>query len=106
MDEKTKELVAIGASVAANCYIYMKQHVAKCDEIGVARAEVRAAAEVGKMVNRVAATNTHKFVDELLGAEKPVPANWREVARTVLSDEALRGQTPVGKCRAGQARGH
>jgi hypothetical protein len=41
----------------------------------VARAEVRAAAEVGKMVNRGAATNTRKFVDELLGAEAPAAAD-------------------------------
>jgi AhpD family alkylhydroperoxidase len=71
MDEQTKELVAIGASVAANCYPCMKHHLAKCDALGVARTEVRAAAEVGKMVNRGAAANTRKFVDELLGAEEP-----------------------------------
>ncbi len=47
MDEQTKELVAIGASVAANCYPCMKHHLAECDELGVARAEVRAAAVVG-----------------------------------------------------------
>ncbi len=29
MDEQTKELVAIGASVAANCYPCMKHHLAK-----------------------------------------------------------------------------
>ncbi len=74
MDEQSKELVAIGASVAANCYPCMKHHLAKCDELGVARAEVRAAAEVGKMVNRGAASNTRKFVDELLGVEEPALA--------------------------------
>ncbi len=74
MDERTKELVAIGASVAANCYPCMKHHLAKCDELGVARAEVRAAADVGKMVNRGAASNTRKFVDELLGVEEPALA--------------------------------
>ena len=67
--------MAIGASVAANCYPCMKHHLAKCDELGVARAAVRAAAEVGKMVNRGAATNTRKFVDELLVSEEPAPAD-------------------------------
>ncbi len=33
MDKQTKELVAIGASVAANCYPGMKHHLAKCDEL-------------------------------------------------------------------------
>ncbi len=75
MDEHTKELVAIGASVAANCYPCMKHHLAKCDDLGVAAAEIRAAAEVGMMVNRGAASNTRKFVAELLGAEEPALAD-------------------------------
>ena len=52
MDERTKELVAIGASVAANCYPCMKHHLAKCDELGVAAADIRAAAEVGMISRR------------------------------------------------------
>ncbi len=71
MDERTKELVAIGASVAANCYPCMKHHLAKCEDLGADGAEIRAAAEVGMMVNRGAASNTRKFVAELLGAEAP-----------------------------------
>ncbi len=35
MDEQTKELVAIGASVAANCYPCMKHHLAKCEDLGI-----------------------------------------------------------------------
>ncbi len=71
MDEQTKELVAVGASAAANCYPCMKHHLAKCEDLGVAGAEIRAAAEVGMMVNRGAANNTRKFVAELLGAAAP-----------------------------------
>ncbi len=75
MDERTKELVAIGASAAANCYPCMKYHLAKCEDLGVGGAEIRAAAEVGMMVNRGAAGNTRKFVAELLGAEAPARAD-------------------------------
>jgi AhpD family alkylhydroperoxidase len=75
MDDQTKELVAIGASVAANCYPCMKHHLAKCENLGVDGAEIRAAAEVGMMVNRGAASNTRKFVAELLGAEAPALAD-------------------------------
>jgi AhpD family alkylhydroperoxidase len=71
MDEQTRELVAIGASVAANCYPCMKHHLAKCEELGVAAADIRTAAEVGMMVNRGAAGNTRKFVAELLDVEDP-----------------------------------
>jgi AhpD family alkylhydroperoxidase len=75
MDDETKELVAIGASAAANCYPCMKHHLAKCEDLGIAGAEIRAAAEVGMMVNRGAASNTRKFVAELLGAEAPALAD-------------------------------
>ncbi len=75
MDEQIKELVAIGASVAANCYPCMKHHLAKCEDLGVTAAEIRSAAKVGMMVNRGAASNTRKFVVELLGVEDPALAN-------------------------------
>ena len=39
------------------------------EDFGVAAAEIRAAAKVGIMVNRGAASNTRKFVAELLGVE-------------------------------------
>ncbi len=93
MDEQTKELVAIGASVAANCYPCMKHHLAKCEDLGVAAAEIRAAAKVGMMVNRGAASNTRKFVAELLGVEDPAladrparPPDW-PVSRRGTEDE-------------------
>ncbi len=53
----------------------MKHHLAKCEDLGVAAAEIRAAAEVGRMVNRGAASNTRKFVAELLGVEDPALAD-------------------------------
>lgn len=71
MDDRMKELVAIGASAAANCYPCMKYHLSKCEELGVPREEIRAAAEVGMMVNRGAAKNTRKFSTELLGTAEP-----------------------------------
>ncbi len=75
MDKQTKELVAIGASVAANCYPCMKHHLAKCEELGVGQADIQTAAEVGMMVNRGAANHTRKFVNELLGVEDPALAD-------------------------------
>ncbi len=69
MDERMKELVAMGASAAVNCRPCLEHHLAKCDELGVPRDEVAQAVEVGKMVNRGAANATRKYVDELLGLE-------------------------------------
>ncbi len=70
MDERTKELIAIGASAAVNCHPCMKHHLTLCDELGIPRDEVSAAAEVGLMVGRGAARKTREFVAELLDAEE------------------------------------
>jgi len=71
MDEKTKELIAIGASAAVNCQPCTCFHLAKCDELDIAREEVVAAAKVGQTVNRGAAGATREFVAGLLGEDAP-----------------------------------
>ena len=68
MDERMKELVAIGASAAANCHPCMDHHLAKCDALGIDRAEVIAAVKVGLMVNHGAEKAIRKKTRELLGA--------------------------------------
>jgi len=67
MDARIKELVAMGASAAANCHPCMDHHLAKCDEMGIDRAEVIAAVKVGLMVNRGAERAIRKKTRELLG---------------------------------------
>ncbi len=67
MDERIKELVAMGAATAANCHPCMDYHLAKCDELGIERAEVAAAVNVGLMVNRGAESRIRKKARELLG---------------------------------------
>ena len=67
MDESTKELIAMGAAAAANCHPCMDHHLAKCDELGVDRAEVAAAVKVGLMVNRGAEGRIRSHARELLG---------------------------------------
>ncbi len=73
MDERTKELIAIGASAAVNCHPCLKFHLAKCDELEILREDVADAVEVGQLVNRGAANATRNFVKELLGADAPKP---------------------------------
>ncbi len=67
MDERLKELVAIGASAAANCHPCMDHHLAKCDELGIEREEIAAAVKVGLRVNRGAEKAIRKKARELLG---------------------------------------
>lgn len=67
MDERMKELIAMGASAAANCHPCMDHHLARCDELGIDRAEVVAAVQVGLMVNRGAEKAIRRKTRELLG---------------------------------------
>jgi len=67
MDQRTKELVAMGAAAAANCHPCMDFHLAKCDELGIEREEVVAAVKVGLMVNSGAENAIRKKARKLLG---------------------------------------
>ena len=67
MDERTKELIAMGAAAAANCLPCMEHHLAKCDELGAPRDDVVEAVKVGLMVNHGAERAIRKHARELLG---------------------------------------
>jgi len=71
MDERTKELIAIGASAAVNCHPCLEFHLAACDRLGIPSDEVSAAIETGLMVNKGAAAKTHNKVMSLLGGKAP-----------------------------------
>jgi AhpD family alkylhydroperoxidase len=67
MDERTKELIAMGASVAANCHPCMDHHLAEYDELKISRQDVREAIKVGFMVNHGAERAIRSHAHELLG---------------------------------------
>lgn len=67
MDERMKELIAMGASAAANCHPCMDHHLERCDDLGIDRAEVVAAVQVGLMVNRGAENAIRRKTRELFG---------------------------------------
>jgi AhpD family alkylhydroperoxidase len=50
MDKKIKELIAVGASVAAHCRPCLQFHVDKAMELGIGKDEIAKAVAVGKMV--------------------------------------------------------
>ncbi len=66
MDEKTKELVAIGASVGAHCQPCLTWHVAKARELGIDDELIREAIETGHMVEKGAMSAMRKFSTEIL----------------------------------------
>ncbi len=65
MDEKTKELIAVGASVSAHCQPCLQYHASKALEIGAEGQEIKEAIKIGKMVRQGAASNMDKFASSL-----------------------------------------
>lgn len=69
MNEQIKELVAIGASVAAHCQPCLKYHYAKARELGVDVTEINAAVDVGHQVSRGASKAIRDFHGALVPGE-------------------------------------
>jgi AhpD family alkylhydroperoxidase len=65
LEPETKELIAVGASVACNCHPCVKYHVGKARQMNIDSDRIRQAVEVGKMVRKGAAGQ----MDELLQKE-------------------------------------
>ena len=74
MDEKTKELIAIGASIAGHCQPCLSYHVSKAKVLGLEEAEIREAINVGQMVEKGALSAMRKFSDGIFAApEQDIP---------------------------------
>lgn len=65
MDNKIKELIAIGASISANCQPCLEYHTGKAAEFGISDSEIKEAIEVGTFVRRGAAAKMDKFASSL-----------------------------------------
>ena len=61
MDEKTKELIAVGASVGSHCQPCLTYHVAKAKEMGIEESEIREAIAIGQMVEKGAMSAMRQF---------------------------------------------
>ncbi len=66
MDVKTKELIAIGASVTANCKPCLEYHVAKAKENAATDEEIAEAIAVAQMVRKGAASKMDEFIPAAL----------------------------------------
>ncbi|NPU96261.1 MAG: carboxymuconolactone decarboxylase family protein [Candidatus Omnitrophica bacterium] len=63
MDERTKELIAIGASVSAHCPPCLAWHLGNARELGIGEEEVRAAIETGFMVGKGASAAVPNYIN-------------------------------------------
>ena len=74
LDGRTKELIAIGASVTANCQSCLEYHVGKSREQGIGTQDIDDAITIGKMVRRGAAATLDNLA-LTLGGQAPQAAS-------------------------------
>jgi len=68
METRTKELIAIGASVTANCVPCLRFHLQQARKAGATPDEIQKAVGVGRMVRKGAAGKWDEEADSLLGS--------------------------------------
>lgn len=66
MDEQTKELTAIGASIGAHCQPCLVYQIGRAKELGISADLIAAAIEVGHMVERGAMSAMREFASGIL----------------------------------------
>lgn len=74
LDERTRELVAIGASITANCQPCLEYHVAKARELGVDDVDIAEAVKAAQQVRRGASAKMDRFAQHMTGSNEAVPA--------------------------------
>jgi len=70
LDDRTKELIAIGCSVAANCHPCVKFHVDKARNLGIEAEAIDDAIAVGQRVRQGAAGEMDKLLSKLTKEQK------------------------------------
>ncbi len=68
LDGRTAALIAIGASIAANCQPCLEYHVRAAREAGADDQDLAEAAEVGKLVRRGAAAKLDQITARFRGS--------------------------------------
>ena len=71
IDERTARLIAVGASVAANCEPCLGASLKRALDAGADQAEIADAIAVGRLVRKGAASNMDAFLSQL--ESSPVP---------------------------------
>ena len=65
MNDRIRELIAIGASITANCQPCLQAHVEKATAFGAGAEEVSAAIEIGHRVRKGAAARMEAFASDV-----------------------------------------
>jgi len=67
LDERTRKLIAVGASVACNCHPCLEYHLVEAQSMGIETALIEEAIEAGKAVRDGAASSMDRLASRLTG---------------------------------------
>ena len=74
LDDKTKELVAVGAAITANRQPCLEYHTTKARELGIGDDDILEAVKVAQQVRRGATAKMDRFAIEHVSGLKEVVA--------------------------------
>jgi len=66
LDQKTKSLIAIGASIAINCQQWLEVHYYAARAAGANELEIREVIDLAEMVKETAMMNSRIMIDTLI----------------------------------------
>jgi AhpD family alkylhydroperoxidase len=72
LDERIIRLIAVGASVTANCQSCLDANARKAIEHGADQRQIAQAIAIGRMVRKGAASGMDRFISTLEGEPSPV----------------------------------
>ncbi len=78
LDDQTLVLIAVGASVAANCQPCLERNVDMALKHGINKQQICEAIEIGKRVRQGAAAKMDKFISD--SSNLPVPSTSAAVS--------------------------
>jgi len=76
LDKKLRQLIAVAASTAANCQVWLEYHYVKAREANASEDEIREAIDIGEMVKETTIMKNRELIDFLFNenaaSKKPV----------------------------------
>ena len=78
LDDRLRRLIAVGASVTANCQPCLRINAERALENGADAQEVAEAVEVGKLVRQGASSKMDEFASRLNEAAFPTARPWKD----------------------------
>ena len=90
--DAVKELVAIGASIAANCEPCFKHHYNEARKLGVSKEDMRLAVDIAQAVKDNPARAVLALAEKVLGASRPL---------TLSCCDGAANPAPEGQCCGG-----